>query len=194
MRSTIGRARGFTLFELMVVIIIVVLIAGMAAGLIGVFFRGQGVRQGSMLVTQALAQAKQLAADKRRVYFVVFTNNSEGGSMTVYEDKGTPPNKVYDPGDLEVEGRSHLTPGAWFEKPAAGGWIGVEPSGYTRYGSGSDVAASQFEASLKGGSKDGDIILCDKDPKEGAARAYMCIDVDPAAGKVRRAHFLNPEP
>src|SRR5579862_3631665 len=80
------REKGFTLIELLIVIIIIVLMATMAVALLSVFFRGQGARQGAMVVMQVLAQAKQAAAKTHRYHFVVFSKPGEDGWMEIHRD------------------------------------------------------------------------------------------------------------
>jgi prepilin-type N-terminal cleavage/methylation domain-containing protein len=188
------RKQGFTLIELMVVIVIIIILAGSTVALLNVFFRGQGVRQGAMIVQQALAQAKQLAADKRTVHFVVFSNDpaGDGGKMQIYQDTGTPPNKQWDPADIEVPERAYPLP-KYVVFQHAPAWIGIEPSGYCLFSSNAipsggftEVQASAFEGALAANSTAGDIIL------NMLNKTYkMCIDVDRASGKARRHHFLN---
>jgi prepilin-type N-terminal cleavage/methylation domain-containing protein len=197
------RRKGFTLVELIVVICIIAIIASVTVGLVNIFFRGQGVRQGTMVVQQALAQAKQLAADKRTMYFVVFLNKSDGGEIQIYADTGTPttaPNRQYDPGtDTQVQVRPYLLPkNVNFNGQYTPFFIGVGPSGYCEFsgtavgssassGSGSftEVQASTFEASLAANQCNGDIVL-----SQANKMYHMCLDVDRASGKIRRSHFL----
>src|SRR6516225_5266522 len=74
------RRAGFTLIELLIVIIIIVLMATMAVALLGVFFRGQGARQGAMIVTQVLAKTKHY-------HFVVFSKRGEDAWMEIHWDR-----------------------------------------------------------------------------------------------------------
>ncbi len=198
------RRKGFTLVELIVVICIIAIIASVTVGLMNIFFRGQGVRQGTMVVQQALAQAKQLAADKRTMYFVVFINKPGGGEIQIYADTGTPttaPDRNYDPAtDKQLETRPYLMPkNVNFNTGKTPFFIGVGPSGYCEFsgsavgssasmGSGSftEVQASTFEAALNANNLDGDIVLSQANNKY-----HMCLDVDRASGKVRRSHFLT---
>src|SRR5213075_3250302 len=80
------REKGFTLIELLIVIIIIVLMATMAVALLSVFFRGQGARQGAMVVMQVLAQAKQEAAKTHHYHFVVFSKANTEGWMEIHRD------------------------------------------------------------------------------------------------------------
>ena len=77
---------GFTLFEMLIVIMIIVLVAGASVAMLNVFFRGQGVRQGAMLLTQAFTRCKQLATTERKVHFLAFTNGPDSGRVSTYVD------------------------------------------------------------------------------------------------------------
>jgi len=191
------RRKGFTLMELLVVIIIIIILASVTVALLNVFFRGQGCRQGAMVVTQAVAQAKQLAADKRTVHFVVFTNQPDGGVMRIYQDTGTPPDKQYGVGDIELASRAFPLPKyVEFVPTMCPSWVGVEPSGYCLFSSTSvggggftETPASNFEAAITtyGG---GGGITCDILLRMQGRPFMMALDVDSAGGKVRRSHFL----
>jgi len=85
MKATRSRDHaGFTLIELLVVIIIIVILAGVTIALMGSFFRGQGVRQGASIVSQAIAEAKQAAAKSHRVHFLVFSKVKTEGWMEIH--------------------------------------------------------------------------------------------------------------
>lgn len=196
--------RGFTLFELMVVIIIIVIVTGMTAMFMTTFFEGNSVRQSSAIVNQAFAHAKQLAADRRRVHFVVFENTADSGVMRVFEDTG---NRTYDNSDVELSGQGYrLSEFVWFDLGSTATvtaplWVAIEPNGYCRYDGGkSDLPASKFEGLLAAGKEAGDIVVTSFMPSSvdpsgtGPKLPYrMCLDVDPAAGKIRKSHFLNLE-
>ena len=90
------RRQGFTLLELLIVIVIIVLLTTMSVALLSVFFRGQGARQGAMIVTQVLAQAKQEAAKTHKYHFVVFSKPGEEGWMEIHKDNVLNSNGLYD--------------------------------------------------------------------------------------------------
>jgi len=179
--------RGFTLIELLVVIVIIIIMAGLTLSMIGVFLRDQGIRAAGNLVSQTISLCRTRAAETRVMHFVIFDENTaeECGVMRTYKDvNGT---KTFEQGaDLEVEGPSVLLPrGATFK--TAPKWIGIEPSGYcTGY---QDVAASQFEKRMKADMEGGDIVITMK----GSLKRLYCMDIDPAAGKVRRGVLLTGE-
>jgi prepilin-type N-terminal cleavage/methylation domain-containing protein len=185
-RSNGGRRAGFTLIELLVVIIIIVILTGMTLAMMSVFMRDQGIRQGGNMVANTISLCRQLAAEKRVMHFVVFTNSeSEGcGVMRTFKDINN--TKSYDNGDQEVEGGSvQLPKNVVFEKVPA--WIGMTPTGYaTGY---TDLSSSLYEKRMRDFQKEGDIILV---TKVGQFRAW-CMDIDPAAGKIRRGVLLTNE-
>jgi prepilin-type N-terminal cleavage/methylation domain-containing protein len=59
------RRSGFTLIELMIVIIIVIM-AGMSVAPLSAFFRGQGARQGAAIISQAAGPFRNLNGLGRR--------------------------------------------------------------------------------------------------------------------------------
>lgn len=199
MASTKAPGRGgFTLIELLVVIIIIVILAGVTIALMGSFFRGQGVRQGASIVSQAIAEAKQAAAKSHRVHFLVFSKMkteawlevhiaSLGNTTGIYngdQDSSTTDSDPALPG-----GRIDLPKHVWFDYAPT--WIGFTPSGYCYFSSGfNEVQASTFDSVMNGQSPSpiGDVIL-----KVDSQPYYMCMDLDRASGKIRRSFFLNQE-
>jgi prepilin-type N-terminal cleavage/methylation domain-containing protein len=199
MKGTIGRARrGFTLIEMLVVIIIIVILAGVTIALLGAFFRGQGVRQGAQIVSQVIAEARQAAAKTHRVHFVVFSKTNTEGWMEIHVDNLLAPNGLYD-GDQDptTVDQDPALPGGPVELPKhvqfsyAPTWIAITPSGYCYFNSGfTEIQASTFDAVMNGASPSpvGDVILkIDNQPY------LMCMDLDRASGKIRRSFFLNQD-
>src|SRR5205814_3348207 len=90
------RRSGFTLLELLIVIIIIVLLTTLSVALLSVFFRGQGARQGAMIVTQVLAQTKQEAAKTHKHHFVVFSKSGDDGWMEIHKDNVQMSNGICD--------------------------------------------------------------------------------------------------
>ena len=196
------RNAGFTLLEMMVVIIIIVILASVSVALMNVFFRGQGVRQGAMIVTQAVASAKQKSAEKHRYHFLVFSQVGGGtgpekqGWMEVHEDKNEDgiyqgddkPDTV--DADPALEGYKVDLP-KFVVFDAAPSWVAFSPSGYCHFNPGfKEIQASSFDKVMNGSNPTpvGDMIL------RVTGRGFvMCIDLDRASGKVRRFFFINEE-
>jgi prepilin-type N-terminal cleavage/methylation domain-containing protein len=179
---------GFTLIELLIVIIIIVILCGLALVMSGFFMRGQGVRQGAMIMMQAVARTKQLAADQRCVHFLVFENTNEGGRCWVYRDANA--NSLYDVGvDQLAEANPTVLPRLVdFEAPYFPQWMGFNPSGYVVYNSGfAEVQAGTFDGAMAASapSPTGDIVI-----KMRGNNIRVCMDVDKASGKIRRHQFL----
>ena len=200
MKRTLGsrRGAGFTLIELLVVIIIIVILAGVSIALLGVFFRGQGVRQGASIVMMTIAEAKQAAAATHRVHFVVFSKTKTEGWMEIHSDDIVNPDGIYqgdqdsstnDPDPALPGGRIDLPKHVQFDYAPT--WIALTPSGYCYFSSGfKEIQASTFDNVMNGASPSaiGDVILkVDNQPY------YMCLDLDRASGKIRRSFFLNQE-
>ncbi len=194
------RRAGFTLIELLIVILIIVILAGVTVMLMNVFFKGQGVRQAGMIVTQAVAQGKQTAAETREVVFLVFSRLNQDGFLELHKD--TNGDGVYqgdqDPrsndADEMLEGqRIDLPRLVVFENAPA--WLSFQPSGYIGlYGPGGgafpEVQASEFDRIMNGTTPNaiGDVILL----AQGQG-FRMCMDLDRASGKVRRHFFLSDD-
>jgi prepilin-type N-terminal cleavage/methylation domain-containing protein len=193
------RRKGFTLLELLIVIIIIVLLTTLSVALLSVFFRGQGARQGAMIVTQVMAQAKQEAAKTHKYHFVVFSPLNKEGWMEIHKDNVQMSNGIYDgdqdsstTGDtdpLVQDSYTELPKGVVFE--AAPKWIGIAPSGYCSFNSGfTEIQASSFDSIMNMASPSavGDVVL-----RVQNKPYIMCMDIDRASGKVRRSFFINEE-
>jgi hypothetical protein len=133
-----------------------------------------------MIITQAFAQCKQLSADQRVVHFLVFTNAADGGKVAIYKD--TNMNKKFDAGtDVEIPERQAELP-KYVNFVTYPAWVGIEPSGYCI--GFTDIPAGTFEGNNAGGTATGDIII-----QLQGKPFKMCMDIDPAAGKIRKSHF-----
>ncbi len=179
-------AGGFTLVEMLVVIMIVVLVAGASVAMLNVFFRGQGVRQGAMLLTQAFTRGKQLSATSRKVHFLVFTNAADGGRVTTYAD--TNGNHVFDGDqvDLEIDEHPVIDLPSFVDFAEAPKWVGIEPNGYCTFNPGfKEISSGRFEGEIKAGHPVGDIIL------QLRGKSFkMCMDIERPTGKIRKSHFF----
>jgi prepilin-type N-terminal cleavage/methylation domain-containing protein len=196
MRGRQGRG-GFTLLELLIVIVIIVLLTTMSVALLSVFFRGQGARQGTMVVTQVLAQAKQEAAKTHKYHFVVFSKNGEDGWMEIHKDmdnnglyNGDQNPKTDDPDPVVPDSYTELPKMVTFERAPV--WIAISPSGYCSFSPGfQPMQPSSFDKVMNGASPKpvGDIIL------RVMNKPYvMCLNMDRASGKIRRSFFVNDAP
>lgn len=179
---------GFTLLELLIVIIIICILTALMLVMSGVFMRGQTVRQGSMVMMQAVARTKQFSADKRCMHFLVFENAPDGGRVWIYRDANA--NNQYDAGvdQLAETGATNLPRNVDFEPPYMPQWMGFNPSGYVIYNPGfAEVQAGTFDGAMAASSPTvtGDIVI-----KVRNQNIRMCMDVDKAAGKIRRHQFL----
>jgi len=193
------RRGGFTLLELLIVIIIIVLMATLSVALLSVFFRGQGARQGAMIVTQVLAQAKQEAAKTHRFHFVVFSPPNVDGWMEIHKDDPLNPNGIYN-GDNDYKTTNDadpVVPDSYTELPrnvafeTSPTWISISPSGYCGFNPGfNEMQASSFDRVMSGSAPKpvGDIVL------RVLNKPYtMCLDIDRASGKIRRNFFISDE-
>lgn len=190
------REQGFTLLELLIVIIIIVLLVTMSVALLSVFFRGQGARQGAMIVTQVMAQAKQEAAKTHKYHFISFSKPNEDGWMEIHRDmdnnglyNGDNNPKSDDSDPLVDNSFTELPRNVVFERSPV--WLAVSPSGYCGFSPGySEMQASSFDKIMNGPTPKpvGDIIIRVK-----GKPFVMCLDLDRASGKIRRNFFLNED-
>jgi prepilin-type N-terminal cleavage/methylation domain-containing protein len=191
------RRAGFTLLELLIVITIIVLLATISVALLSALFRGQGVRQAAMLVTQVLAQAKQEAAKTHRYHFVVFSKEGQEGWMEIHMDmdnngmyNGDQDPRTNDPDPLVPESYTELPRMTAFERAPV--WIGISPSGYCSFSPGfQPMQPSAFDSIMNGGRPTpvGDIII-----RVSNKPYVMCLSLDRASAKIRRSFFINDSP
>lgn len=192
-----SRAKGFTLLELLIVIIIIVLLVTMSVALLGVFFRGQAARQGAMIVTQVLAQAKQEAAKTHKYHFVIFSKQGQDGWMEIHRDQdlngvynGDENPKTVDADPCVDDSYTELPRSVVFERAPV--WMSVSPSGYCSFSPGyQEMSASSFDSIMNGPNPKpvGDIIL-----RVQNKPYVMCLDIERASCKVRRSFFINDDP
>jgi prepilin-type N-terminal cleavage/methylation domain-containing protein len=179
---------GFTLIEMLIVIVIIVILAGVSVALLGVFLRGQGVRQGAAILSQAIAECKQEAARKHRPCILVFSGAGQDAHLELHEDRTL--SGIYRPdADHPLMGeRIALPRHVVFDRSPS--WIVLSPSGYMTFSPGfPSVPPSSFDAILNGPTPApvGDVIVGFRD------QPYkMCVNLDRASGKVRRSVFLSP--
>jgi prepilin-type N-terminal cleavage/methylation domain-containing protein len=186
------RNGGWTLIEMLIVMIIICLLLTGLVALFNEMFRGQTVREGARLLSQGLADARQLAATQRTYHTVRLINQSDGGVLEIYEDTNN--NRSYDANDKLVPGgRIFLPPHCYFlDAPKVyPDWVCFSPTGGCKYSPGyAGVERSDFDnnANLSNPLIQGDVVL------EVRGRPYkMLIDIDRVTGKVRRQEFLFNE-
>jgi prepilin-type N-terminal cleavage/methylation domain-containing protein len=187
-------ASGFTLFEMLVVIMIIVIVAGGAVAMLNMFFRGQGIRQAAVLVSGCFTHAKELSATQRKVHFLVFENDTKAGLAWVRICADGNGNHQFDRVEIDKPidaDKLYLPHGVFFQIPAQNwiGWVGVEPNGYCVFRPGyREISAGEFEGDIAADPPvvTGDIVL------EMQGQPFkMCLDVERCAGKIRKCHFIS---
>lgn len=190
------RNRGFTLLEMMIVIAIIGIILGASIALLGLFFKGESVRQAASIVAQGVAEAKQWAAKEHEYYFLVFSKPGEEGWIAVHRDSNK--DGIYQGDqDLKTKDADPAMDGVWSDLPkfvgfeTAPNWVSFAPSGYIGFAPGfNEVQASTFDVVHNGSAPKpiGDVVV------KVANRGFrVCMDLDRATGKVRRTSFLAEE-
>lgn len=193
------RSDGFTLIELLVVMIIALMLMFMATMMFNEMFRGQEVRTAGRLVEQALADARQHAAQTGRPHFVLFSNTitPDRGTLQIFAD--TNRSRAYEAGSdqLVPAGQLDLPKFCFFAEPGYGSGISSKfypdmitlfSTGYARYTPAAyGVQRSGFDNNfnLASPSLMGDVVIVVKNKPH-----TMCLDIDPVAGKVRRQEYL----
>lgn len=200
MAETTGSRRcGFTLLEFLVVITLIVILAAAVMAGVSVIFKGQKLSQGARQITATLAHAREKAADRRTIHFVVFDNGSDGRdgcSLTICED--TDGDRLYDNDGTDLplkEGIIRLPDFVRFK--TAPKWMAVYPTGYTVF-SPDGIGGGPF-LDVHAGDFDGHTANCTEPPGDVVIRLadheqIYCLDIDRAAGKIRRSFFLDPNP
>lgn len=202
------RNRGFTLIEVLVVIMIILIILGAVVGLFGLMFRGSGLRQAGLMVTTAINGAKMEASRSRQSHFVQFIKTgSNEGEMQVWKDINPATPALDTAADLKVGNPMQLPKGSAFcrddgQVPTTvadaysptgvrcPGWLKLAPTGYVRYPAGySFHQIVQFEQKFNTSpppSPDGDIIV------HMIGRPFkLYLDIDEVQGSVRKTHFID---
>ncbi len=195
--------RGFTLVELLVVIIIVVILTGVATAFMNSFFRGQGVRQGGVIVSQAVAQARQTAAETHTPHYLIFSPSTQPDAwMEIHKESAEPGNVNFTNYDGDFDSKTNdndpAVTGRRIEMPknivfeTAPQWICFYPSGYMFFNPGfSEVQASVFDKNMNSASpSEAQVDISVRMRDRGF---WMCLDLDRASGKVRRSFFLQKE-
>lgn len=193
--------RGFTLIELIVVIVIMLIILGAVVGLFGLMFRGSSLRQGGLMVTTAINGCKMEASRSRQAHYVQFikTGTNEG-QMQVWKDMNPVTLGLDTVNDLKVGHPIDLPKGVALGRtdgdiPGGAGvrcpaWVKMAPTGYVRYsGSYGYFQTVAFEQKFNVSpppAPDGDVII------HMIGRAYkLYMDIDEVQGSIRKSHFCD---
>jgi prepilin-type N-terminal cleavage/methylation domain-containing protein len=82
------RRSGFTLLELLTVMVIVFILMGMGTVAIRGMVRGGGIRGASQVVRSVLSQARQISIMKRKDVYVIFRSDGEVNGISLYAPYG----------------------------------------------------------------------------------------------------------
>ncbi|MBI5368472.1 MAG: prepilin-type N-terminal cleavage/methylation domain-containing protein, partial [Planctomycetes bacterium] len=86
------RDRGFTLLELLIVIAIICVIAGMSVAFLGGFLKGSTCKHGGRILQGQFFKARQLAASKRMNHYLRIESTGQAGTgqlgttLRIFED------------------------------------------------------------------------------------------------------------
>lgn len=196
-------AGGFSLAELLVVVTIITVLVTGSISLVGVFARGQGLRQAGRIVGAQFVNARQRATSEKCVYFLVFDTGRN--AMRLYRDVDPPgpagPDRVlvadgpgadvWDGGEVPLPAHVEFACGQdW-----AGGIDGKSMLSTPPFDAGGATFAVAFypdgtcvlpgpEVSWSPDTGSSDLMLV-----QDGQRSRVYLDVNTAAGKVRRIAF-----
>jgi type II secretory pathway pseudopilin PulG len=192
------REGGFTLVELFVVMIIVLMLMFMAVMMFNEMFRGQEARTAGRIVEHAIADARTWAATTGKPHLVVFSNTktADRGTVEVFQDVDRSGSYSAGTDKATAGGRQELPKFCFFGDASNGAgakaypdYIVVYPTGFARLAPvGYGVQRSAFDANFNqtNPSLMGDVVIVVKNKAH-----RMCLDIDPSAGKVRRQEYLH---
>ncbi|MEK7467398.1 MAG: prepilin-type N-terminal cleavage/methylation domain-containing protein [Planctomycetota bacterium] len=198
---------GFSMIEMLVVITIILVLVTGSISILGVFMRGQGLKQGGRIVGTQFMNARQKACSEKCVYFLQFDTAKH--VMRLFRDAdpdGPAGPKTYDRtllttgADADVQdGDEHPLPNHVefaCSQPWASGIAAKSLTSSTPF----DVAGSTFAIAFypdgscllpvseigwdPDGLKTADLMLI----QEGQS-GRVFVDINPASGKVRKQAF-----
>lgn len=208
MISSSRQRQGFTLMELLVVCIIIVILLGGVIALYGVMFSKDKVKTASNTLQVALLDGRQSAAAQRISHFIRLSNanmaTDPAGTVYIYSDKDY--NKQLSTTTDTLASEPQKMPrGVIFWPPYYPDYIMVEPNGAMVFyvTSGSTDTAFPGSQTFPGGPTGysttayesnfantdpnimGDVVLSLLD-----LQYKVCMDIEPVGGKIRKSYNL----
>lgn len=199
---------GFTLMELLVVCVIIVILVGGVIALYGAMFSKDRVKTASNTLQVALLDGRQNAATQRISYFIRLSNanmaTDPSGMVYIYMDKDY--NKQLSTAtDTLTSDPQKMPKGVIFWAPYYPDYIMVEPNGamvFSATSGGTDVgfpggqtfaggptgySTTAYENNFANSNPNimGDIVMSLMD-----LQYKVCLDVDPVSGKIRKSNNL----
>jgi prepilin-type N-terminal cleavage/methylation domain-containing protein len=99
--STQKKQKGFTLIELIIVVVVIGLMATLAAGQFDRFFRQQRLKAAGKDLLSNLRLARSYAVSRRAQYGIYFDQNAR--QYVLFKDVVNPSNYTYDAGDSVIK-------------------------------------------------------------------------------------------
>lgn len=178
--------RGFSLVEMMVVVVIILVLVTGSISILSVFMRGQGIKQAGRLVNAQFMQARQRSTAEKIVYFLQLDGSRH--TMKLYKDTNL--NRTLEIGTDEAVGEEHpLTKSIEFETSVAGSMMASASPVYIRfYPDGSCILpVAEIPYAPDAGLPTADLVLM-----QPGQTHKVYIDINPASGKLRKqAYRIN---
>ncbi|KAF0245306.1 MAG: hypothetical protein FD180_1711 [Planctomycetota bacterium] len=197
---------GFSMVEMLVVVTIILVLVTGSISILGVFMRGQGIKQAGRVISGQFMNARQKSSSEKCVYFLVFDSSKQ--VLRLYRDNdpdGPTGPKTYDRTlitsgvDKDIqEGDEHplpknvqigcnqawasisskcLTSTAPFNVPGSTFWISFYPDGTLVL----PAAEKTYDPDV---ALTSDLILV-----QDGQTSKLYIDINPASGKIRKQAF-----
>lgn len=179
------KTRGFSLVEMMVVVMIILVLVTGSISILSVFMRGQGIKQAGRLVGAQFMQARQRSTSEKIVYFLVLDGTRH--TMKLYKDTNLSRNLEI--GTDEQVGEEHpLTKSVEFETGVAGMMASAPPVYIRFYPDGSLILpVPEITYAPDAPLPTADLILM-----QPGQTHKVYLDISPAAGKIRKqAYRIN---
>lgn len=175
---------GFSLVEMMVVVMIILVLVTGSISILSVFMRGQGIKQAGRLVNAQFMQARQRATSEKIVYFLYLDGTRH--TMKLYRDTNL--SRSLELATDEMVGDEHpLTKSIEFLTGTPGSLMGL-PAGATYirfYPDGSCILpVAETPYAPDGGVPTADLIL-----HQPGQTHKVYLDINPASGKIRKQAY-----
>ena len=176
------KSRGFTLVEMMVVVVIILVLVTGSISILNVFMRGQSIKQAGRIINSQFMQARQRSTSEKVVYFLEF--DGVRNTMKLYKDTNL--NRSLDVGTDEMVGDEHPLPKTIaFETSVAGSMMALPAPIYVRfYPDGSCILPVGEKTFDPDTALTADLVLM-----QPGQTHKLYLDISPPSGKLRKMAY-----